>query len=152
MPKLEKRVSPRQSLQIPLRFRVAEAGSPEPELALETTNISRSGLFMRSPLPLKVGAPLSITLRVPTYISGRARSIVQCTGHVVHECQLPNGDIGYGVQFENQLTFQRPSISQHVDTQAQAPINSSTCPPLHPSLSFPWRVSRKLKQFLVVSS
>jgi len=126
MPKLEKRVSPRQSLQIPLRFRVAEAGSPEPELASETTNISRSGLFMQSPLPLKVGAPLSMTLRVPTYLSGSARSSVQCTGRVVHECELPNGDIGYGIQFEQMLNFQRPSFSQTANAHAQAPVNSST--------------------------
>jgi PilZ domain len=112
MQKLEKRVSPRQALQVPLHFRSVEIGSTEPELASETTNISRSGLFMRCPLPLKVGAPLSITLRVPTYLSGSARSIVQCTGRVVHECQLPNGDIGYGVQFENLLTFQRTSVPQ----------------------------------------
>ena len=35
MQKLEKRVSPRQSLQIPLRFRIMEVASPEPELASE---------------------------------------------------------------------------------------------------------------------
>ena len=126
MQKLEKRTSPRQSLQIPLRFRVAEAGAPEPELASETDNISRSGLFMKSPLPLKVGSPLAITLRVPTYLSGSARSMIQCTGHVVHERELPNGDTGYGVQFEQMLSFQRPSVSQPVRTQEQAPINSST--------------------------
>ncbi|HXH65956.1 MAG TPA: PilZ domain-containing protein [Candidatus Limnocylindrales bacterium] len=107
MQKLEKRTSPRQSLQIPLRFRVVEVGATDPELASETSNISRCGLFMKSPLPLKVGSPLSMTLRVPTYLSGSARSLVQCLGRVVHERRLPNGDIGYGVQFENLLSFQR---------------------------------------------
>jgi PilZ domain len=110
--KLEKRISPRQSLQIPLRFRITEIGTAEPELASETSNISRSGLFMRSPLPLRVGAPIDMTLRVPTYLSGSARSEVKCTGRVVHERQLPNGDIGYGVQFETLLTFQRSSVPQ----------------------------------------
>jgi hypothetical protein len=38
---------------------------------------------------------------------GSARSIVQCTGRVVRKSQPPNSDIGYGVQFENLLTFQR---------------------------------------------
>jgi len=126
MQELEKRVSARQSLQISVRFRVAEAGSPEPELASETTNISRSGLFMKSPLPLKVGAPLSITLRVPTYLSGSARSTVECIGRVVHERELPNSDIGYGIQFEQMLNLQRPSVSQTVPAHAQAPANSST--------------------------
>jgi len=106
----EKRVSPRQSLQIPLRFRILEFGAPDPELASETSNISRSGLFMKSPLPLKVGSSLALTLRVPTYLSGSARSRVQCTGRVVHERELPNGDIGYGIQFENLLPFQRNAV------------------------------------------
>jgi hypothetical protein len=109
MQKLEKRVSPRQSLQIPLRFRVAEVGATEPELASETSNISRSGLFMRSPLPLRAGVPLALTLRVPTYLSGSARSDIRCTVRVVHERHLPNGDIGYGIQFENLLSFQSTS-------------------------------------------
>ena len=109
MQKLEKRTSPRQSLQIPLRFRVAEVGSTEPELASETANISRSGLFMRSPLPLRVGAPLSVTLRVPTYLSGSARSGVNCIARVVYERHLPNGDTGYGVQFEQMLSLQGTS-------------------------------------------
>jgi len=124
MQNLEKRVSPRQSLQIPVRFRSLELASPEPELASETSNISRSGLFMKSPLHLKVGSTLAITLRVPTYLSGSARSMVQCIGRVVHERELTNGDIGYGVQFEYLLSFQRsavplsatspsPSVSSH---------------------------------------
>jgi PilZ domain len=111
MQKLEKRTSPRQSLQIPLRFRNVEVGSTEPELASETSNISRSGLFMLSPLPLKVGAPLAITLRVPTYLSGSARSDVQCTGRVVYERHLPNGDTGYGIQFEQMLSLRGTSPS-----------------------------------------
>ncbi|HXJ14153.1 MAG TPA: PilZ domain-containing protein [Candidatus Limnocylindrales bacterium] len=121
----EKRISPRQSLQIPLRFRSAEFGGPDPELASETTNISRSGLFMKSPLPLKVGWTLAITLRVPTYLSGSARSMVQCSGRVVHERELPNGDIGYGIQFENLLSFQRnamplPAVSLPVSVGSRA--------------------------------
>jgi len=112
MQKLEKRTSPRQSLQISLHFHSMEVGSIEPEITSETSNISRSGLFMRSPLPLKVGAPLALTLRVPTYLSGSARSDVQCSGRVVHERHLPNGDIGYGIQFEQVLTFQQASLSR----------------------------------------
>lgn len=126
MQKLEKRVSPRQSLQIPLRFRVAEIGATEPELASETTNISRSGLFMRSPMPLRVGAPLAMTLRVPTYLSGSARSDVKCVGRVVHERHLPNGDFGYGIKFEQILSLQRPSVEQNVPAHAQVSANSST--------------------------
>ena len=124
MQKLEKRTSPRQSLQIPLRFRVVEVGATESELASETSNISRSGLFMKSPLPLKVGSPLAMTLRVPTYLSGSARSVVECLGRVVHERRLPNGDIGYGIQFENLLSFQRNAAP----LSANPPSPSATSP------------------------
>jgi hypothetical protein len=123
MQKLEKRISPRQSLQIPLRFRVAEVGAIGSELASETSNISRSGLFMRSPLLLTVGAPLAMTLRVPTYLSGSARSEVRCAGRVVHERQLPNGDIGYGIQFEQLLNFQRTAVLQF--TTPPSPPNTA---------------------------
>lgn len=125
MQKLDKRTSPRQALQIPLRFRNLELGSSEPELASETSNISRSGLFMRSPLPLKVGAPLAMPLRVPTYLSGSARADIRCTGRVVHERHLPNGDIGYGIQFEQTLSFQRSSVPETVNAHAQAQPSSS---------------------------
>jgi hypothetical protein len=108
----EKRTSPRQSLQIPLHFHNAEVGSTEPELSSETFNISRSGLFMRSPLPLRVGTPLSMTLRVPTFLSGNPGTDIQCTGRVVHERGLPNGDIGYGIRFEKLLSFQGAAFSE----------------------------------------
>jgi hypothetical protein len=108
----EKRTSPLQSLQIPLHFHNVELGSAEPELASETSNISRSGLFMRSPLPLRIGAPLAMTLRVPTYLSGNASSDVRCTGRVVHEHHLPNGDLGYGIQFEQLLSFQQSTLAR----------------------------------------
>ena len=114
MEKLEKRTSPRQALQIPLRFHSGEMAATDPEILSETANISRTGLFMRSPLRLKVGEPLALTLRVPTYLSGSARSIVECAGRVIHERRLPSGDLGYGIQFEQTLNFQRPSASAPV--------------------------------------
>jgi hypothetical protein len=112
MQNLEKRSSPRQSLQIPLRFHSIEMAATDPDIASETSNISRSGLFMRSPLRLKIDEPLSLTLRVPTYLSGGARSELQCSGRVIHERRLPNGALGYGIRFEQILSFRHASSSQ----------------------------------------
>lgn len=112
MQNLEKRTSPRQSLQIPLRFHFVEMADSDPEIASETFNISRSGLFMRSPLRLKIDEAVSLTLRVPSYLSGAARSELQCTGRVIHERRLPGGDLGYGIRFEQMLSFQRVPSSQ----------------------------------------
>jgi hypothetical protein len=72
----------------------------------------------------QVSAPLSMKLRAPTYLSGSARSIVQCTGRVARESQLLNGDIDYGVQIKNLLTFQRASVPRAVTS----PPPSGTSP------------------------
>lgn len=114
MQNLEKRNSPRQALQIPLRFHSVEMAATDPEITSETSNISRTGLFMRSPLRLKIGEPLALTLRVPIYLSGSARSDVHCAARVIHERRLPSGDLGYGVRFEQVLSFQRTSVSPSV--------------------------------------
>ena len=124
MQKFEKRISPRQLLQIPLRFHPGESDPTEAEISSETCNISRTGLFMRSPLRLKIGEPVALTLRVPTYLSGRARSDVQCSGIVIHERRLPSGDLGYGVHFEQMLNFQHsPHSTSSFDS---APASSSS--------------------------
>jgi len=109
--KLEKRICPRQALQIPLRFHSSDMGTADPEIVSETSNISRTGLFMRSPLRLKIGEPLALTLRVPTYLSGNGRATLECSGRVVHERRLPSGDLGYGIQFEEMLSFQHTPVS-----------------------------------------
>jgi hypothetical protein len=97
MQKLEKRNFPRQTLQIPLRFRLSEPDAEFPELVSETSNISRSGLFMTCGVQLKLGLPISMTLRIPTYLTGCSGAELNCHGRVIHERRLPNGDIGYGV-------------------------------------------------------
>jgi hypothetical protein len=106
MQNLEKRAAPRQTLQIQVRFHCSEMEASDPEIASETFNISPTGLFMRSPLRLKPGDRLALTLRIPTYLSGSPRSDVQCTGRVVHERRLPTGELGYGIHFEQMLNFQ----------------------------------------------
>ena len=106
MQKLEKRTTPRQALQIAVRFHSGDMEAADPDITSETSNISRSGLFMRSPLRLKPGEMLALTLRVPTYLSGSARADVQCVGRVIHERRLSTGELGYGIHFEQLLNFQ----------------------------------------------
>jgi hypothetical protein len=106
MQKLEKRTTPRQALQIAVRFHSGDMEAADPDITSETSNISRSGLFMRSPLRLRPGEMLALTLRVPTYLSGSARADVQCVGHVIHERRLSTGELGYCIHFEQLLNFQ----------------------------------------------
>src|ERR1700692_4665507 len=70
----EKRISPRYALKVLVRFHCVEEGSTDSELVSETANISNSGLFLHSIIRLKVGVPISLTLRVPTSVSGSALS------------------------------------------------------------------------------
>jgi PilZ domain len=121
MQKLEKRTTPRQALQIPVRFHSGEMEAADPDITSETTNISRSGLFMRSPLRLKLGDILGLTLRVPTYLSGSARADVQCVGRVVHERRLSTGELGYGIHFEQMLTFRYNANSASTSASAAPP-------------------------------
>ena len=96
----DKRLSPRYLLPIPVRFRSFEIGCAELEIPTQALNISRNGLFFASPQRLKVGSKLSLNLRVPTELSGSVFSELRCRGRVVHEQELKDGTIGYGVEIE----------------------------------------------------
>jgi len=94
----EKRYDPRQPLEIPLWFQIILLESDLSDISSKTANISRGGLFLRSPLRLKIGSQLSMKLRVPTAISGSARAFIHSLGEVVHERLLPDGLLGYGIR------------------------------------------------------
>jgi PilZ domain-containing protein len=96
----EKRRCPRYSLKVAVRLHCIEEGSADREVVSETTNISNSGLFLHSAVRLRVGVPVSLTLRVPTHVSGSARTHIQCLAHVVHEQFVSQDKIGYGLQFD----------------------------------------------------
>jgi hypothetical protein len=54
---------------------------------------------------------------VPTQISGSALSELECRGQIVHEKLLPDGKLGYGVQFERAIV---PSQRPFADTTPSA--------------------------------
>jgi hypothetical protein len=100
MGKSDKRSNARCLLQMPVRFRCFEIARADLEIPGQTINISRSGLFLISAQRLKLGSSLSLTLRVPTEISGSAFNELRCKGRVVHEQKLRDGTMGYGVEIE----------------------------------------------------
>jgi hypothetical protein len=107
----DKRLHPRYLLKIPVRFRCFEIACGDLELSTEALNISRGGLFMTSRQRLKVESWLSMTLRVPTEISGSVYSELRCTGRVVHAQDLGDGRIGYGIEFERAALPVRPNLT-----------------------------------------
>jgi len=125
-----KRSVQRQGLQIPLCFRILSNGDgPDWGHLSRTMDISMSGLFMPSPIQLQVGSKLALSLRIPTETSGSHRCFVHCKGCVVHERHLADGQLGYGVQFEEPLSF-RQIRSQPFAGPEPTPL--SHLPPLTP--------------------
>jgi hypothetical protein len=115
----EKRLNPRYLLLIPLSFRGSDLNSAKPEISTRTVNISRSGLFLRSPHRLRVGSELSLSLRLPTETPGSAFSQFRCRGLVVRDGILFDGASGYGIELEQvtRLPYRRTSQSIPNSTQ-----------------------------------
>ncbi len=96
----ERRVTPRFSLCIPVRFRMEV--SPEWELTAESKNISSQGVYVISRLPIPLGLPLQISLRMPKEVAGISPPQVRLTGRVVrvHPMGSPVREFGLAVQFD----------------------------------------------------
>jgi hypothetical protein len=104
----ERRYSPRYKLRVPLKFHSLDFSEDPQEFEVETSNISRTGLFFISRTPLRVGTSIHLSLRLPMEVSGGSPKDVECLGHVVRRQIYSDGAVGYGVQTD----FRPPSISQ----------------------------------------
>ena len=100
MRSFDKRWFPRYLVSVPVRFRCFETVCKDVEIPTKTLNVSRSGLFVSSPLRLGLGSYLSLRLRLPGEVSGSFLSEFKCKGRVVHEQSLRDGTHGYGVEIE----------------------------------------------------
>jgi hypothetical protein len=100
MRKADKRWFPRYLLNVPVRFRCFEIVCKDVEIPTKALNVSRSGVFLTSPLRLGLGSYLSLSLRLPPEVSGGSFSEFRCKGRVVHEQSMKDGTFGYGVEME----------------------------------------------------
>jgi PilZ domain len=96
----DRRLFPRYTLRIPVRYRMADFSTDMAEHTTEAINVSRNGLFLSTKAPLPLGATLDMALRVPIEISGIHTQEARCKGHIVHEQVIGDGRMGYGVQIE----------------------------------------------------
>jgi len=97
----ERRSDTRVNIRVPFRFRVLN--SPDAlEQTAESENISQRGILFATALPLKVGTPLEVSLKMPRELAGKYSSDVKCVARVVHV--QPNaflgGKAGIGVHIE----------------------------------------------------
>jgi hypothetical protein len=97
----ERRYDTRVNIRVPFRFRVLN--NPDAlEQTAESENISQRGILFATALPLKVGTPLEVSLKMPRELAGKYSSDVKCVARVVHV--QPNaflgGKAGIGVHIE----------------------------------------------------
>jgi hypothetical protein len=97
----ERRIDTRINVRVPLRFRALNnPGSPEQ--TAESENISQRGICFATTVPLQVGTPLEVSIRMPQELAGKTSSDVKCVARVVHV--QPNaffgGKAGIGLHIE----------------------------------------------------
>jgi hypothetical protein len=97
----ERRIDTRINLNVPLRFRVLNSANSE-ERTGESINISQRGILFATAVPLVVGTPLEVSLKMPREMAGHAASDLKCIARVVHV--EPNaflgGKAGIGLHIE----------------------------------------------------
>ena len=87
----ERRFDTRVNIRVPLRFRVLNSPAST-EQTTESENISQRGIYFVTNVPLKVGMPLEVSLRMPPEVAGKTSSDVRCVARVVHV--QPNAALG----------------------------------------------------------
>ena len=97
----ERRIDTRVNIRVPLRFRALNNPGATEQTA-ESENISQRGLFFMTDVPLKVGTPVEVSLRMPQELSENVASEVKCVARVVHvrPSLSPGGVSGIGLHIE----------------------------------------------------
>ncbi len=97
----ERRIDTRVNICVPLRFRALNnPGSTEQ--SAESENISQRGMYFMTHVPLKIGTPVEVSLRMPQELAGKVASDVKCVARVVHvkPSSNPGGMLGIGLHIE----------------------------------------------------
>jgi hypothetical protein len=84
---------------VPLRFRALNIPGSTEQTA-ESENISQRGLYFLTNVPLKVGTPVEVSLRMPPELAGKVSSDVKCVARVVHVRPGAGGKAGIGLHIE----------------------------------------------------
>jgi PilZ domain len=113
----ERRVDTRVNVKVPLRFRVLNnPGSPEQ--TAESINISQRGILFATAVPLMVGTPLEVSLKMPRELAGQNASDVRCVARVVHvQSSAFFGDkAGIGLHIEKYEAIAAAGVEARVGT------------------------------------
>ena len=101
MSSIERRIDTRVTIRVPMRFRALNSPNST-EQSAESENISQRGIYFETAVPLNVGTPLEVSLRMPQELSGKTSSDVKCVARVVHvrPSSLMEGMLGVGLHIE----------------------------------------------------
>jgi hypothetical protein len=97
----ERRIDTRVNIRVPLRFRILNAPDSL-EQTSESENISRRGIYFATNVPLKIGTPVEVSLKMPRELGVQAPSDVKCVARVVHieRDSFAGGKSGIGLHIE----------------------------------------------------
>lgn len=97
----ERRYTPRLKIKIPVIIRRLDS-TDVPSRTVESFDVSARGLYFATDLPLKVGTPIQVILRMPEEIAGRSLPEWRCRGRVVHvdPTDVPSGESRVGVEIQ----------------------------------------------------
>jgi hypothetical protein len=97
----ERRLDTRVNIRVPLRFRVLNNPGATEQVA-ESENISQRGIFFSTAVPMEVGTPVELSLRMPPALAGKLSSDVKCFARVVHvqPRAIVGGKTGIGLHIE----------------------------------------------------
>ena len=100
MPTTERRLLPRTSFTVPVRYRVmGQSTNTNQVFTGESLNWCERGIYLTTKQALKVGTPLEMYLKVPSRAAGEVQPEVRCSARVVHVRQNagPGGQTGAGI-------------------------------------------------------
>ena len=120
MDRMRRRQTTRFQLTVPFWLRLSK--SPETLQRLEaTSNISGTGLYFVTELPLEVGTPVDISLRMPEIVAGKLSRDWFCRGTVVRLGKLPGWKSGISVEFQfYEVVKSSNNVSQPVEAKANS--------------------------------
>jgi hypothetical protein len=97
----ERRIDTRVNIRVPLRFRALNNPGSTEQTA-QSENLSQRGMYFMTDVPLKVGTPVEVSLRMPQELSIKSVSDVKCVARVVHvrQSSTPGGLLGIGLHIE----------------------------------------------------
>ncbi len=105
----EKRVSRRYPLKTTTRLRVRKSG--QTEWSVESENLSETGTFFSTDVPLVIGSAVEILLIMPQEISRKPTTEWRCAGHVVRFQPGNAGGGELGIEFDYYETLRSKSAN-----------------------------------------